>query len=252
MAAIELRDTTIYFRDGTTGNCVIADAAPDANDTAITINTPNIPEATVTTLIPVGARFTVNTANNVTTYTVTGRTPTDAGPTTDLVISPAWGAVGTPAQADVATFTSQQVEVKIGEGNLTWTEAKEYEYIRDRGNLDTVREGDEQPVEISIDFMFEHVTAGTSEDITVTDALRQTGNASEWIMSSSDTCEPYAVDLVVYRCQTCGTTEDDLFTFTDFRWESLEYNVGDATISASGKCNVSTASSTRSDYDECS
>jgi len=251
MAVIELRDTTIYFRDGTTGNCVIADAAPDANDTAITINTPNIPEAASTTLIPVGARFMVNTALNVTTYTVTGRTPAGTAPTTNLVISPAWGVTGTPAQGDVMTFTSQQVEVKVGEGNLTWTEAKEYEYVLDRGNLDTVREADEQPVEVSLDFVFEHITSGTGEDITVTDALRQTGNASEWITASADTCEPYAVDLVVYRCQSCGSTEDDIFTFTDFRWESLEYNVGDATIAASGRCNVSTVNCTRSDADVC-
>jgi len=251
MAAIELRDTTIYFRDGTTGNAVIETAAPDANDTTVNINTVNIPEATTTNLVPVGARFTVNTANNSTTYTVTGRDPASTGPTTCITFTPAWTA-NAPATDDVITFTSQQVEVKVGEGNLTWTEAKEYEYVLDRGNLDTVREGDEQPVEISLDFMFEHVTAGTGEDITVGDALRKTGNASEWITSSEDTCEPYAVDLVVYRCQSCGTTEDDVFMFNDFRWESLEYNVGDATISVSGRCNISTVNATRSDADECS
>jgi len=249
MAAIELRDTTIYFRDGTTGNAVIETAAPDANDTTVDINTVNIPEATTTTAVPIGARFTVNTANNTTTYTVTAR-DSDTN-TTCVTFTPAWGSTGTPAQADVLTFTSQQVEVTVGEGNLTWTETKEYEYVRDRGNLDTVRQGDEQPVEVTLDFTFEHVTAGTGEDITVGDALRQTGNASEWITSSADTCEPYAVDLVVYRCQSCGTTQDDLFTFSDFRWETLEYNVGDATISITGRCNVSTVNAARGDYDEC-
>jgi len=251
MAAIELRDTTIYFRDGTSGNATVNEGNASSSDTTVTINTVNIPEASTTNLVPVGARFTVNTANNDTTYTVTARDPSDAGPTTCITFTPEWGTE-TPADGDLITFNSQQVEVKVGEGNLTWTEAKEYEYVLDRGNLDTVREGDEQPVEVSLDFMFEHVRSGSGEDITVTDALRQTGNASEWITSSSDTCEPYSVDLVVYRCQSCGTTQDDLFTFSDFRWESLEYNVGDATISISGRCNVSTVNAARGDYDECS
>src|SRR6056297_1883593 len=129
MAAIELRDTTIYFRDGTTGNCTINTASPDAADTDVDVNSVNIPEATYTTMIPVGARFTVNTANNTTIYTVTART-NNVNTTETINFSPAWGDE-TPAQDDVITFTSQQVEVKVGEGNLTWTEAKEYEYVLD-------------------------------------------------------------------------------------------------------------------------
>jgi len=252
MAAIDLRNCLLYFLDGTTGNAVIADATPGASDTTMEVNTVNLPNASDTDLVPVGARFTVNTALNVTTYTVTARTPTDAGPTTNLTFTPAWGATGTPAQADVITFLPQRVEIKVGEGNLTWTETKEYEYIRDRGDLDTVKLGDEQPLEVSLDFMFEHVTAGTGEDVTVVDCLKQSGNASEWVTSSSDACEPYAVDLMVVQCNDCGTTEDDKFTFPDFRWESLEYNIQDATISCSGKCNASGVTNARGSYDECS
>jgi hypothetical protein len=229
MARIELRDATIYIQDGLSGSATIAEATPGATDTDVDINTVVL-NTTDTDLVPVGARFTVNTANNTTVYTVTARYGTDEtqdvsindscsggtftltfesqetgniaydanaadvetalealstigannvsvsggpGPTTDWVVqftgalgetdvtlmtgdgslltggntvvtitetitggispttnvtfTPAWGTP-TPAQSDVMTFISQRIEVKVGEGNVTWTEAKEYEY----------------------------------------------------------------------------------------------------------------------------
>jgi hypothetical protein len=52
------------------------------------------------------------------------------------------------------------LEVKIGEGNITWTEKRNMEYTLDRGQLDTVREGDEVPVDVKIDLVYEFLTVG--------------------------------------------------------------------------------------------
>jgi hypothetical protein len=250
MARIELRDCTIYIQDGLSGNAVIAETTPGSTDTDVDINTVNL-NTTDTDLVPVGARFTVNTANNTTIYTVVARTPASASPTTNIEFTPAWGTP-TPSQADVITFISQRIEVKIGEGNLTWTEAKEYEYLLDRGDLDTVREGDEQPVEVSLEFVYEYVTTQTGKDITPVDAIKQSGEANEWVSSSADLCEPYAIDMVVFHCLPCGTDYNERVTLADFRWESLEYDLGEATIAVSGRCNVSEATVNRSaSYDEC-
>jgi hypothetical protein len=249
MARIELRDATIYLQDGLSGSATINEATPGATDTTCNILSPVL-NTTTTNLVPVGARFTVNTVNNVTTYTVTERTPTDSGPTTEFVFTPAWGAE-TPANADIITFLPQRLEIKIGEGNLTWSEAKEYEYLLDRGDLDTVKEGDEQPLEISLEFVYEHVTAGTGEDITPVDALKQLGDATEWVSSAADQCEPFAVDIVILQCVPCGTTEDEEVVFADFRYESLDYDLEEATIATGGRCNVSEATATRADYGEC-
>jgi len=191
--------------------------------------------------VPVGARFTVNTVNNETVRTVTARTPANTSPTTNITFDVAWGA-NTPVNTDVITFQSQEIEIKVGEGNLTYTEAKEYEYLLDRGNLDTVREGDEQPLEVSLEFVYEFVTTGTSEEITPVDALKQTGGANEWVSSANDLCEPYAVDIEIDHNPPCGDVETEITTLPDFRYESLEFNLNDATISVSGKCNVSEAS----------
>ena len=250
MARIELRDTVILIQDGLAGVGVIEETTPGATDTDADVNT-CVLNSDLVNQVPIGARFTVNTANNVTTYTVTGRT-LNGTDTDNIEFTPAWGATGTPAAADVITFIAQQIEVKIGEGNVTWSESKEYEYLLDRGDLDTVKEGDEQPLEVSLEFVYEHITTGTSEDITPVDALKRGGEATEWVSSATDQCEPYAIDMVIRHCVPCGTDEDEIVSFTDFRYESLEFDLGEATIAVSGRCNVSEAGTARSNVSECS
>ena len=248
MARLELRDAVIYIQDGLAGTGIIEEAAPGATDTDADVNT-CVLNSDLPNKVPVGARFTVNTVNNVTTYTVTGQTDA-ANSSNNVEFTPAWGAE-TPAAADVITFLPQQIEVKVGEGNVTWSESKEYEYLLDRGDLDTVKEGDEQPLEVSMEFVYEHITTGTSEDITPVDAVKRIGEATEWVSSSSDLCEPYAVDIIIRHCVPCGTDEDELITFSDYRYESLEFDLGEATIATSGRCNVSEATAARSNLSEC-
>jgi hypothetical protein len=236
MARIELRDCTIRLKDGLSGSAVINEATPDANGTDVDISTVVL-NTDVTTLVPVGARFTV--ANSAVVHVVTARTPASAGPTTNIAFSPSWGVA--PANGDVLTFLPQQIEIKIGEGNLTYTEAKDYQYLLDRGLLDTVKEGDEQPLEISLEFVYEHVTTGTSEAITPVDALKRKGAAGEWVSSSSDQCEPYSVDIEVEHAAPCGTNQDETTIMPEFRYDSLDFNLQDATIAVAGKCNTTEA-----------
>ena len=252
MARIELRHATIFIQDGLSGSAVVA-ANTVNTDTDMDINTVNL-NTDDTDLVPVGARFTVNTVNNTTTYTVTGRTPAATGPTTNITFTPAIEAAAPgapPLVSDVVTFLPSRIEVKVGEGNLTWSEAKEYEYLLDRGDLDTVKEGDEQPLELSLEFVYEYVLTGTGETITPVDAVKGSGGAAEWVSSSTDPCEPYAVDLIVLHCVPCGGDEDERVEFPDFRYESLEFDLGEATISVSGRCNASEPAITRSTDPEC-
>jgi hypothetical protein len=199
---------------------------------------------TDTDLVPIGARFTVNTVNSATTYTVTGRTPTTNSPTTNITFSPDW--VTTPSNADVITFAPCQIDIKVGDGNLKYTENKEYNYMLDRGDLDTVREGDEKPLDVSLDFVYEFVTTGTSESVTPVDALKGAGGALGWVTSSSDACEPYCVDVIITHDPPCGTAQTEVTTLADFRYEKLEFSLKDATIAVTGKCNISSATVARS------
>lgn len=246
MAVIELRHAPIYFKDGLSGTGAInepvtppAEAATEFDIDTIVLNT------TDTDLVPVGARFTVagETAAG-TIHTVTGRTPADTGPTTNIVFSPALGA-GTYANEGVVTFLPQRIEIKIGGGNLAYTETRNMEYRLDRGDLDTVREGDQAPMEVSLDFQYEYVRTGTGEDVTPVDALKGINGAAEWVSSSSDACEPYAIDIELDHEALCGQTASELTVFPDFRYDTLEFDLGAGTISATGRCNATEPEVTR-------
>ena len=144
--------------------------------------------------------------------------------------------------------TPNSIEVKIGEGNLTYSEKVERIYELDRGKLDTVRDGDEQPVDVSFDFQWEYITTLSSATVpTLEDALKRVGAASGWVSTDTDACAPYAVDIqieYVPNCQPTGNSET--ITLADFRYEELNHDLRNASIACTGKCNVTEATAVRS------
>ncbi len=159
--------------------------------------------------------------------------------TCQLTFTPALSdADGIPADDAVVTFLPQQIEIKIGDGNVTYTEHRTYEYMLDRGDLDTVREGDQVPLDVRLEATYEHITTGTSETITPVDALKGIGSAVEWVTSATDQCEPYAIDIEIEHIPPCGGAQKEITLFPDFRADTKEVNLKDATISLTGKCNV--------------
>jgi hypothetical protein len=238
MARIELRDATIRIKDGLSGAGLINEptTAPVATDAEFDIDAVVLNSA-VTDQVPVGARFLVDGETDATAvHVVTARTPT-SGTTTNIVFAPVLGA-GTYANDGAVTFQAQQVDVKLGDGNLTWTVNREMEYELDRGNLDTVREGDQVPLDVVLDAVYEFITTGTNETITPFDAMNGTGGASEWVSSSSDACEPYAVDLEVEHVPPCGGAQTETTILPDYRYDTLEVDLDAATVSSTGRCNA--------------
>jgi hypothetical protein len=244
MARIQLRDTKIYMQDGLSGSAVINDGGTIVGATDIDLSTIVLNGPLGTTTVPVGARFTVASETGSPVHTVTARTGVQ--PTTNIAFTPALGAGA--ANSAVITFLPQRIEIKIGEGDLSWTESRELIYDRDRDLLDTVRLGQEQPVSVELAFTFEYVTTQSGQAITPVDALKNIGAAAEWISSSSDACEPYAVDFYVVHDIPCGTAQDQDFLFQDFRYETLDYSMQDASISVSGQCNVTDVVTTRGSF----
>ena len=159
------------------------------------------------------------------------------GTTWQLTFTPAFLTADLPSNDDVVNFLPQQLTIKIGDGNITYTEHKEYQYLLDKGDLDTVREGNSVPMDVKLDCVYEHITTGTTEAISPMDALKQVGGAAAWV-TTGPACEPYSVDVVVDHEPDCGTEESELTVFPDFRADTKEINFKDATISVSGKCNV--------------
>jgi hypothetical protein len=253
MARIQLRDTTIYFQDGFSATATVDDVAGIV-DTDTDINIDPVTDANGplgVDIIPVGARFTVD-AGDGTVYTVTARTPADGlSATTNIVWTPAVNAANVTADGGGLTFLPQRLEIKIGEGDVAWSETKEYIYDRDRDVLDTVRQGQDQPMSVDMNFTFEYVTASTANPPTPADALNNDGLASEWTSSSADQCEPYAIDIVILHCVPCGTDEDQEITLPDFRNESLDFSIADASVATSGQCNATRATVVRSTHGDC-
>jgi hypothetical protein len=237
MARIELRDCDIVLQDGLSGTAAINEpvTAPVATDTTVAIDTVVLNTAD-TDKVPVGARFTIAGETTPVVHTVTARTPADAA-TTEITFTPALGA-GTYVDGGVITFKPQELEIKIGDGNLTYTEHAEYQYLLDRGDLDSVREGNQVPMDVKVECVYEHITTGTSEQISPLDALKGKGKAAEWVSASADLCEPYCVHVLVRHTPPCGTSEREQTAFPMFRADSREINVKDATIAISGKCKA--------------
>lgn len=136
---------------------------------------------------------------------------------------------------------SNELEVKIGEGNLTWTEKVNRIYTKDRGILNDVRDGDEEPVEVSIDAIWEFLKADTGNPPSPIDVLKQRGEAAGWVSTDDDVCRPFAVDIEIEYEPPCGGEDREIITLSDFRYEQLQYDLRNASIAVSGKCNVTEA-----------
>jgi hypothetical protein len=109
---------------------------------------------------------------------------------------------------------SNEITVTVGEGNLTFSEKRNMDYILDRGTLDEVREGDEVPIDVSFDFKWDYIsgTSSTGGAPSVEEALKKIGNASSWVSTDSDLCRPYSVDIEIFYNPDCAT--GDLETIT--------------------------------------
>jgi len=141
---------------------------------------------------------------------------------------------------------SESLEIKVGEGNITFTEHLARKYELDKGLLDTVRDDDQAPVDVSLEFSWEWIKSAGGDPPTPVEALKKIGAASGWVSSSSDQCEPYCLDVEILNNADCDDgTENELILLPDFRYEELAYDLSAGQIAVSGKCNVTDAVVTR-------
>lgn len=151
-----------------------------------------------------------------------------------------------------AGSAQQSIEIKIGEGNLQYTERKTIEYTLDRGQLDEVREGDEVPIDVTLDAVWEYITAEnvTGAVPTIEDALKKRGPASAWVSTDADPCRPFAVDVEIDYQPACSASSvskpNEVVTISDFRHEQIDHDLRAGTFSITGRANVTEATAVRS------
>jgi hypothetical protein len=246
----------------TTANILFNDSAVNVQS-ALEALAAIVPGDVVVTLVSTGVwdiRFTGATyggkninllaANNVDldAGTVTPSTVNPGGSTRQITFTPIiMTASGIPSDDAVITFSGRTLEIKIGTGNLTYDEKRTMDYTLNRGDLDTVREGDQVPMDVKFDFIWEFLTApGTDLTPTIEDVLKKRGVAANWTSSSADPCEPYAVDIEIEYDPPCGGVQEEIIVLPDFRQESLAHDIKAATVAATGKCNATQAVDSRS------
>ena len=241
---IDLKRATISLRDGA--------ATASSKAGAVNLTAGYTAGATVfvtdgfTGAVANGQTFTVVGATG--TYTVVGHLETSSN-TTSITFTPSLvGTVADNAVITVAALSGANIlEVNVGEGNLTFTEKRNIEYRRNRGLLEGVREGDEEPVEVSFDFEWQYLKSSTGDPVTPSEVIKRNGNAAGWVSTDPDPCALYAIDILVLYHEPCGSVQDELIVLQDFRWETLDHNVKDGQISCKGNCNITQAISTRQD-----
>jgi hypothetical protein len=234
MAQFDLKKASIFLVDGySKTNARVNNASGYAQ------NTTTMVVDSISGIIPVGASFRFQDTGHDSIYTVTAHSET-LGNTTSITFTP--GLAAAVIDNQLFDFGGRRLEIKIGDGNLTYDEKRTMEYKKDRGRLDTVREGDQEPIDVRLDIRWDWLSSAGSDTVpTPEEVLKNEGLASTWTSSATDTCEPYAVDIQVVYDPDCATEDGEMITLQDYRWESLNHDLKAGTLATSGKCNVTKA-----------
>jgi hypothetical protein len=150
------------------------------------------------------------------------------------------------ALSAISVTNPNSISIKIGEGNLTYSEKRPVEFKLDRGNLDTVREADQEPIDVSFEFTWEYISAESTSNVpTVEDALKRLDNASSWLNAASDPCRPDSVNISVDNDPTCASVEKEVTEITEFYHETLDHDIDSGQVSCAGRANNQYATSVR-------
>lgn len=265
MAQIDLKECTIKIFDGTLGTATL-DSTPADSDLTLTAVSRHIGTDKITiTLVDPGSasaslsvavtgrdivvNLATSTASAITSTAAQVKTAIDGDSDASALVTVALETAGAGVvEAQTKTLLNGQnsISVKIGEGNLTYSEKRPVEFTRDRGILDTVREADEEPMDVSLDFLWEFITAETGSGTpTVNDALKNQGEASSWVSSADDQCQPFCVDIEIHNAPDCTGTDDEIITLEEFYYETFDPDLREGSISCTGRCNRKVATTRR-------
>lgn len=228
MARIRLRYCTLRFIDGYNALAAVDGTPGDGVSTmGITFDGGEI---------PIGTRFEIEGVNEI--YTITGVTGDPN--TTEITFTPPLDedGAGLPAHEAAITIQGRALEVKVGDGNISYDTERQLEYELDRGKIDAVVEGDDTPVSVNLDLVYEFLTAATGANIpTPMDVLKQRGEAADWLSAGDDPCEPYCVAIEVDYEPPCDVYHE-ITPLPEFRAESISHDLQNATIAVRGQCKV--------------
>ena len=234
MPVIDLKNCTISFEDGhSKTGAVNFMAGYTAGATSIVVDG-------FTGVVPVGVRLTID---DVEGFQVVSTSET-LGNTTTIVFTPALTA--TVADDAVVVAGARYLDIRVGDGNVNWSEKVNREYKLDRGRIYQVRNGDDVPMDVNLSLMYEFLTASSGDPPTPEDVLKQRGEAADWESTDPDPCAPFCINIVVlHQPAGCTAFEKEKVVLPYYRYEDLPHDPKAGTISTTGKCNAVQAVVTR-------
>lgn len=257
MAQIDLKEATIKFFDGTLGTLISDSTNADADLTwtavsrhvgsdkiSITMVDPGSATQSLS-IVVTGRDIVINLATDTMTAILSTaaliKTAIDADSGASALVTVALETAGTGIveAIPIATLDGQKVlNVKIGEGNMTHSEKRPVEFTRDRGIIDTVREADEEPMDVSIDFLWEFYTGVTgSATPTPIDFVKFIGEAAAFISTADDQCQPKCIDIELHNAPNCTGIEDEILMFEEYYYENIDGDLREGTFATAGRCN---------------
>lgn len=229
MARIRLRNCFVRFIDGFSAAGVLNEAPVNGMTDLDVVITGNV-------IIAVGSRFEIAGAAQI--YTVTAQTD-NGTKTTNITFTPALAtAVGIPTNGAAITFQGRALTIKVDDGNLSYDTGRNLDYEMDRGKVDAVVEGDDEPVSVNLDMTYEFLTAQTGSNVpTPEDVLKHRGEAADWVTAGADPCENYAIKIEIDYAPPCSV-DHEITVFPEFRYETLSHDLQGSSISVRGRCKV--------------
>ena len=265
MAKIDLKNATLRLWDGTIPALTTTNAAGVNGQVTLTAlskhhgsATPSITiiHPTTTTSLSVvvtGVEIvvTLEYAGSVTTTATQMKTAYDLVAAAVALATMAQEGDGTlvpDAQAITRLTGHNSLEIKVGDGNLTHSEKKAREFGLDRGLLDTVRDADQEPMDVAFDFMWEFLSSANGASVpTIEEVLKNIAPADSWVTTADDTCQPFCIDLEIVNAPECSAIEDEQTIFEEFYHEGLDHDTKEASVACSGRCNRLVATHVRFD-----
>lgn len=172
-----------------------------------------------------------------------------ATPTLITFSPPLNSAYGLPVDNASVTVGPKIVSARIGEGNLTFEEKRNINYVREKKSIANgfVMTGDDEPMDVSIELVWEFLSSDLSDIPTPNEILNHEGPAEDWLSAGADPCEPFAVNIEINYYPPCSGVRGERITLEEFRVESNAHDLKAGTLSAKGKCKKLHALSERID-----
>ena len=257
MAQIDIKECTIKAFDGTLGTLTVESvpADSDLDFTAVSkhigsdrisviLADPGSASATLGIVVD-GRKITVNLATDATSVITSTaalvKAAIEGEAAANALVTVALETAGTGlVEAAVEDWLAGQnsISIKIGEGNLPFSEHMNRVFTRDRGILDTVKNDEDEPLDFSMDATWEWLASvGGGSAPTFEDCVKHRNDASTWLTTADDTCQPYCIDIELHNAPGCSAVEDEIHMFEEYYYETADHDLNDGTISTAGRCN---------------